>query len=576
MIKKFASLAVALMLIACGPAPVSMPRSFAQNIAEAPTDLPRADPRVSHFMEKNSMLFAAAKLTGVVSGTNLLWSAPSVATQKPNLPGVWLYTHPVEYMLGQIVNQENLLKPSFLNSMEAVGIQGLFILPLFESDRGENLWLGRATRLAPDLLFGTEDGYFQLLEAAEKKGIVLGGLGIGSATGLGPDFYLALRGVGDYQGQFSMVEVPQKLWELLPKVLAEKTNNPDVGVPLTEKDVEALVEVGLLPPAFSRDTDPLAPELETGGWAASGEILGQDGNPHRWVYRYAGDPARPVFQWDDPSAAAKRVQSASFVQQVGLWRQNLVGLSVEPFWGLDASPAGQSFTPEPALSALSEQSREVRRYGGASMLVDAFPAQALPALLAQGVDFVRSPVQISKNVDTAAMTKALQGLDEHKVPLARMWNLVEVNALPAMTGEVEDARVYFGAVMPGLFVAPAGHLAASLSGGNTYAAHMRKIVLLREKLGLDAANAAFGTDTLLTWRKTEDPAVLAYSYPLPDGKTLLVTGNFSGEEKTVAVNAPSRVQCRDMLQEKHLMTEENRITLKFLPWQCRILLIGTR
>ncbi len=575
MTKKLASLAMVLLLAGCGPAPISMPRDFSQNTAEAPTDLPRADPRVSHFMEKNSMLFAASKLTGVVSGTNLLWSAPSVATQKPKLPGVWLYTHPVEYIAGQMVNQESLLKASFLSAMETVGVQGLFILPLFESDRGEDLWRGRATRLSPDLIFGTEDNYFQLLDAAEKKGMALGGLGIGSATGLGPDFYLALRGVGDYQGQFSMVEVPQKLWELLPNVQAVKANNPDVGVPLAEKEVEALVGVGLLPPAFSRDADPLAPELEPGGWAASGEILGQDGNPHRWVYRYAGDPARPVFQWDDPSAAAKRVLSASFVLQVGLWRQNLVGLSVEPFWGLDAAPAGQNFTPEPALSALSEQSREIRRYGGASMLVDIFPAQALPALLAQGADFVRSPVQIGKNVDTAAMVKALQGLEEHKVPLARLWNLADMAALPAMTGEVEDARLYFGAAMPGLFMTPAGPLAASLSGGSTYAAHVRKIVLLREKLGLEGASV-FGADTVLTWRKTEDPSIVAYSYPLPDGKTLLVAGNFSGEEKTVAVDAPTRVQSRDMLQDRHVMTEEGCITLKFLPWQCRILLIGTR
>ncbi len=577
MIKKMAGLALALVLVGCGPAPVSMPREVGKSVADGEVELPRADPRISHFMEKNSMLFAASKLTGVVSGTNLLWGAPSVATQKPKLPTMWLYTHTT----GLAVRQETLMKPAFLDSMGAIGIRGLCFVPLFEGDRGPDIWQGKPTRLAPDLLFGSDDGYYQLLEAAEKKGIALGGLGIGSATGLGPDFYLALRGVGDYQGLFSMVEVPQNLWSLLPSIpKTEDARGGDEGVPLGDKEIEALTGVGLLPPAFSREADPLAPHLENAGWAASGEILGQDGNPHRWVYRYAGDPTRPVFQWDDPSAAAKRVLSASFVLQVGLWRQNLVGLSVEPFWGLDAAPAGQHFTPEPALSALSEQSREIRRYGGASFLADAFPVEAIPSLMAQGVDFVHSPLFVPQGaeVNPQELDNIVRGMEEHRINLTRLWNLPLVADTGANLGEVDDARLYFTACLPGLFMAPAGTFAASLAGTGKdrgqYAPHLRKIVLLRETLGLDTPAAGQEADPTITHRETGDTAVVAYSYPLPDGKTLLVAANFSGEEKNTTVAAPPHAQGRDMLQEKSLQTENGRITLKFLPWQCRILRIG--
>ncbi|MBO4313813.1 MAG: hypothetical protein J5838_05910 [Desulfovibrio sp.] len=393
--------------------------------------LPRFDPGYTQWLERQSLLGSVPALTAQVSGSGRLWQNNSSSRRlsvlleaAPN----WLMIAPAEgnhngHVLHRLASSETI------RSLAESGCQGLY---LTQRDERGDIWLDGSkassfgqngiTALKIDERIGTEKDLAALTDQLDAASMQLGGEILPAATGLGPDFMLQTRGDSRFQGLYAMVAVPQDLWSLLPPSQSEWDCRP-----LPADAVTALAAKGLLPNRLSRQTLPWASE---GGWAATGEILGTDGQRHRKAYYYSRSPIRPVLLWQDPSGQAKRIFSAAVIRHIGLQRQTLAGLRFEPLIALDAAP--ESFAEktgpehdrmrlEPGLTALGETCLEVHRYGGWTMQADIVSPSFVPALLSV-TDFCRDSI-----TPAASAYAALTG---DAGPLARMLEFSITNRIP--------------------------------------------------------------------------------------------------------------------------------------------------
>ena len=389
------------------------PRSQTEERATAGpgSALPRADPGYLQWLERQSMLGAAPGFTAQVSGTERIWRNSAAARRMPLLLRAapnWLALNPHLVNAGQPLFRA-LGARHFTEFLNEAGLNGLFPAPTGE--RGD-IW-GKNNQPAPggenvtslnfDPALGDDADFEKLAERLEQARVQLGGELPPAATGLGPDFFLQARRASRFDGLYAMIAVPQKDWELLPNVADEWE-----CLPLRPQAANALAERGILPQAMSRDSLPWA---TPGGWAATGEVRGADGQIRRWVYRFNGSVSRPVLLWQDPSGQARRIFSAAVIRHTGLQRQTLAGLRLEALMGLDVPPMPEESAPTPAdktalraswaarlpyltpgLEALDDAAREVHRYGGWAMQDDVLPPTLTPAVLATAVDFTRDTI----------------------------------------------------------------------------------------------------------------------------------------------------------------------------------------
>lgn len=381
------------------------PASGATAAQAASNGLPRADPGYLQWLERQSMLGAAPELTAQVSGTERIWRNSSTARRLPVLLGAapnWFALNPYAVSTGRPVFRALAggAGAGFPDALPQAGLNGLFVSPTGErgdiwnkhnqpSPGGENV---ASLRFDPAL--GSDADFEKLAQRLEPLQIQLGGELPPAATGLGPDFILQARRAARFDGIYAMIAVPRKDWDLLPRL-------PDEWecLPLRPEAVAQLARRGLLPDALVRDSLPWA---TPGGWAATGEVRGADGQIRRWVYRYSGDALRPVLLWQDPSGQARRIFSAAIIRHTGLQQQTLTGLRLEALMGLDvpagaaedaaAAQAARFARLTPGLDALDEAAREVHRYGGWAMQDDVLPPSLMPVVLAGAVDFSRDSI----------------------------------------------------------------------------------------------------------------------------------------------------------------------------------------
>ncbi len=364
----------------------------------------RANPGYVQLLERQSLLYGARDLSSQVTGSERAFIAPSTGNNVKMLleaAGIWLDLRPNMLITSNFRPvMAELAEGGVLDLLAASGIKGVHIAPMGEPG---SVWLDprKGDPIGEDAVsfsnaenVGTEKDFELLASRAEAKGIQIGSDLVPAATGIGPDFLLALRNVRDFPGLYLMNEAPKELWPLLPMA------GDGQGAPLDAKSMAELSrpsQPGLGAdggkntrlPAMARDNLPFAAR---GGWAVSGEVAGVDGVKRRWFYRYAQNPSRPALNWDDPSGAAKRVFSASVILNTGVRRMALAGLRLEAFFGLDlASGAGAKLSLEPGPSATRDISREIHRYGGWSVFMDRMPEGMTGQLQEAGVDFVRDP-----------------------------------------------------------------------------------------------------------------------------------------------------------------------------------------
>jgi trehalose synthase len=362
--------------------------------AEERTDMPRADPGHVQYLERRSMLFASSEMAKVVSGSGIAWrnSAAGGPAGLLNHAATWVLIHPMTMLTSsQSTVFSQLSESAVWPVLREIGASGLYAAPVQGSgflwarsrkgtDTGDDVVQYEFSRTA-----GTDDQYKRLMREAVGNNVLIGSDLVPAATGLGPDFFLALRGVREYPGIYCMVEIPDEDWNLLPEADPET----EVAV-LGPERVEALDRRGLLPKSMRGENSPLS---RSGGWAVTGPVRGVDGAGRRWVYRYYRNPSYAVLNWEDPSQAAHRILSGSAVLQVGLRGQALIGLRFEAFQGLEpvaeGAGTGGSFSIEPARTAAQSMGREITRYGAWSWVRDdGLPLNVLGDFLASGVDYI--------------------------------------------------------------------------------------------------------------------------------------------------------------------------------------------
>jgi hypothetical protein len=147
-----------------------------------------------------------------------------------------------------------------------------------------------------DSEFGTEAEYTTLVSSATKKGICLIGKTIGNVTGKGADFALALQNVGTYPELYSMVEIPQEDWALLPMVNASSLS---ANVPWLT--VQKLHKKGYIPSHF-------APYVKQSAWNVTKPIQ-CEGKMRRWIY-LRDEQGNPYLDWLSPTFGALKIAAA--------------------------------------------------------------------------------------------------------------------------------------------------------------------------------------------------------------------------------------------------------------------------
>ncbi len=412
------------------------------------TVLHRADPSYTNMLERESALKTSAAFAKVVSGSSIAWKANANNVFSSQSSNVWLDIQPQTLITSSHrAVLKSLASNSFLATLKGLNITGMYLSPTHNaaaiskhSSAAEPY--DDVTSFAHAKYVGNDDDYLNLLSAAKQNNILLGSSIFPTNPGIGADFTLATQNFGDYPGVWFMVEIPKTAWNLLPEV--PKYIQGSLQTDLYEKELTVAQVEGLkdfIPQDLSRDI-ALNMTSSKGGFAATGEIKGTDGNLRRWVYRYHDDATRPVLNFDDPSSSARRILSASIIRQVDMLGSSLIGINSEPLFGLHRNQGNEfellkgenwSNIAEPGPTAINYLSREISRYGAKTLEKDALPRKFLKPLINSGINYAYDSV-LSPSSEYALLTGDVNNLRSaidyaitEKIPLANLYRSVSQN-----------------------------------------------------------------------------------------------------------------------------------------------------
>jgi trehalose synthase len=358
-------------------------------------ELPKATPAAEvAWLEERSMLRQAAEVSRGVSGSGVQWRHPYGSPQPRKAvqyASVWLLDYP-----GSVIPKpgQSVLAtwgdPRLWDTLRALGIDLLHTGPLNRAGgvRGTEYtptldgWFDRVS-LDLDPGLGSEAEYARMVQVAgERKAFIAGDL-VPLHTGLGPDFYLALRGYKDYPGMYTMAEVAKEDWTLLPEV-----KGPWDVAHIPKPAAEQLAKKGYIPGLInSNDADPKAKEWS--GWSASGEVVGVDGKARRWVYLHYFKPMQPTLNWLDPSYAARRAIAGDVVRTVLKRQTRVVRLDAVPFLGIEPKPGTTEtvhFKHPLSVVGTNDTAMLVRKLGGWSFHELNVPLEDLAKFTENGPD----------------------------------------------------------------------------------------------------------------------------------------------------------------------------------------------
>ncbi len=206
------------------------------------------------------------------------------------------------------------LQSEFLwDALKEMGVRAVRMLGLKQGG-------AERTGFALDLKWGTDAEWTDLACLLQKKGLVLIGDCVGAATGIGPDFSLALKNVGDYPGLYRMVEIDKNDWKLLPPVPKDQTFANIPWLMLQE-----LAKRGYVP-------EKQSPFTKTSDWNATPRVDCADGKARRWIYLKQGS-SNPVLDWLDPSYASFRLAAGDCLDSFYRLGQKILCMdgSIGPF-----------------------------------------------------------------------------------------------------------------------------------------------------------------------------------------------------------------------------------------------------
>jgi maltose alpha-D-glucosyltransferase/alpha-amylase len=355
------------------------------------------------FLEPRSMLFQAGEQAKTVSGTGEQWRHPYGDPEPQDAvkaASVWLLHYP-----GCVIPEPGKsvigtwADPKFWDTLRDIGIDLLHTDPI---ERGggikgreftpsiDGLFDRISYEIAPEL--GSEQEFRQMVKVAADRGGSVGGDLVPLHTGLGPDFRLAQRAYKDYPGVYTMVEIRQEDWGLLPGVQDE------FSTAIVSKDAAAqLTNKGYIPGLInSADANPDAKNWS--GWSATAEVVGVDGKHRRWVYLHVFKPAQPVLNWLDPSYAGRRVAIGDAVRNIHDLGNRVLRLDAVPFLGIEptrGSVLTKFFMHPLATMGTNDLAFMIRKLGG-------FSFQELNVPFEQQKEFAKNGPDLSYDFFTRA------------------------------------------------------------------------------------------------------------------------------------------------------------------------------
>lgn len=346
------------------------------------------------FLEENSMLYQAARVAEPISGSGTQWRE-EFGVPKPeglrDIAAVWMMRYPLATipMDGESVIS-TWADPEFWTAAGEVGITMLRTNPTQRSGGIEDREFtptidGYFDRIGfgtdPDL--GTDAEYEVLVRNASQNGGVVGSDIVPTHSGFGPDFWLAARGYKDYPGLYSMVVIPEEHWGLLPTV-DDRWGSEYVS----QENATRLEELGFIPGIFPiADSDPEADKWS--GWRALAPIVDVDGNIRRSIYAHVFKPRQPLYNWLDPTYAARRLNFGDLANNILNRGVPVLRLDANTFLGLepqDDSSAATIYLTPLAKVATTDIAMAARSIGGFTYQEFAGPLETLKNFAPAGAD----------------------------------------------------------------------------------------------------------------------------------------------------------------------------------------------
>ncbi|OAI57920.1 hypothetical protein AYO47_00060 [Planctomyces sp. SCGC AG-212-M04] len=412
------------------------------------------------------MLFQAREQALSISGSAVQWGHPYGEPQPREAvkqASVWLLDYP-----GSVIARPGKSviatwgDAELWQALEQIGVELLHTGPIKRSGgvRGREYtptidgWFDPISlEIDPDL--GTDEEYRALVRVAGKHGGLIAGDLVPLHTGIGPDFRLAERAYKDYSGMYTMVEIPEEDWKLLPPVEG-RFNRSFVS----KEAAEELHGKGYLPGLInSNDASPKAKELS--GWSATAEVKGVDGKRRRWVFLHYFKQDQPALNWLDPSFAAQRAVTGDVSKTMHSLGAKVMRLDAVPFLGIEPQPGEKltkHFKHPLSVQGTNSIAFYIRKLGGHSfhelnvplkelkaytehgpdLSYDFFTrAQCMHALLTQDASLLRQAFQflLDADVQPIGLVHDLQNHDEIT------YQLVELDARGDEQFEINGTKV---------------------------------------------------------------------------------------------------------------------------------------
>ena len=346
------------------------------------------------FLEPRSMLFQAGQQAATLSGNGEQWrhtfSTPEPLDAVKAVP-VWLLHYPpcvIPEPGKSVIGTWG--DPKFWDALRDIGIDLLHTDPI---ERGGGVQAQQYTPTIDGLFdrisfeidpqLGTDQEFKQMVQIASERSGSVGGDLVPLHTGLGPDFWLAARAYKDYPGVYTMVEIRQEDWGLLPNVKDEWSHEL-----ISKEAATQLTNKGYLPGLInSADAHPDARNWS--GWSATGEVVGVDGKHRRWAYLHVFKPAQPAVNWLDPSYAGRRVQIGDALRNVHDLGNRVMRLDAVPFLGIEPQKGNvlTSYFMNPlAVVGVNDLAFTVRKLGGWTFEELNVPLEQFKDFVKQGPD----------------------------------------------------------------------------------------------------------------------------------------------------------------------------------------------
>ena len=181
------------------------------------------------FLQQNSMLFQAQQEATTISGEGVQWRNSynfPLTNDLVNAASVWFLYYPASVITP---SNESVIAtwalPQYWDDLANIGITLQHTDPIEQAGGimetsftpTTDGWFDRIS-LNLDSTFGTENDFTQFVSVAGQHGAIIGADVVPLHTGTGGDFRLAERAYLSYPGMYTMVEIPQSLWNLLPTV----------------------------------------------------------------------------------------------------------------------------------------------------------------------------------------------------------------------------------------------------------------------------------------------------------------------------------------------------------------------